>query len=686
MKAWCPRIFGLFFATCFTSTTWATDCSQETITLNSQAQVDSFQDDFGGGGICDTVTGSLVISGVDISNLDALSDLTAVGQDLDIQENDALVNIDSLSKLTGLGNDLFIGSNVLLTHIGLSNLISVSADVRILGNPLLTDLDELGNLISVGNDIFVDSNEALAQCSGLIPLLDAVDDGEPGPGPGPGGVPDVGSEIFLQDNLAGCNSIEEILNAQAELDLTKNSVTKLVTHAGQIVHYDYDIVNTSLVTLHDVNVDDDNVDAPPVCAFDGHDELAPAGNTGSKVKCTAQHTVTQQEIEVGGTLDNTATATSDEAPQVEASFSIPFGSFSDGFESAANIITSLDEYGGHGSIAIGVDGAPVISYRDTNSQTLNVAKCSSMLCTAASIAVVDGLNDTGWYSSIAIGFDGLPVISYYDMTAGALKVAHCNDAACKFGDETIVVVDDENDVGSDTSLAIGHDGMPVISYRDSSAGKLKVVKCNDALCAGGDEAISTINDSDNFTGIHTSIAIGADSFPVISYQQTSGPATTTVRVAKCNDVACTGGDETITTIDTTGIAMFESTAIAIGSDDLPVVAYFDSLGSALKFSKCNDVACDGEDEAISILDSLAASQKLSLVIDDDGLPVVAYAALRVVRCNDDACSGGDETISSVDKFGLGGSTSITIGNDGLPVISFSAPGLRVAHCGTVSCQ
>ena len=334
MKAWYPGIFGLFFATCFTSTTWATDCSQENIWLNTQAQVDSFQNDFGDGGTCDTVTGSLIIIGPDISNLDALSDLTAIGQDLDIQENDALVNIDSLSKLTGLGNDLFIGSNVLLTHIGLSNLVSVAADVRILGNPLLTDLDELGNLISVGNDIFVDSNEALAQCSGLIPLLDAVDDGEPGPGPGPGGVPDVGSEIFLQDNLVGCNSIEEILNAnaQAELDLTKISATKLVTQAGQIVHYDYEIINTSQVTLHNVSVTDDNVDATPVCAFTGNDELAPAGNPGSTVHCTAQHTVTPQEIAAEGTLDNTATATSDEAQTVTASLGIPIGISLDGFE------------------------------------------------------------------------------------------------------------------------------------------------------------------------------------------------------------------------------------------------------------------------------------------------------------------------------------------------------------------
>ena len=98
------------------------------------------------------------------------------------------------------------------------------------------------------------------------------------------------------------------------------------------------------------------------------------------------------------------------------------------------------------------------------------------------------------------------------------------------------------------------------------------------------------------------------------------------------------------------------------------------------------MACEGEDEVISILDLNTAVPKLSLVIDGDGLPVVAYSALRVVRCNDNACSGDDETIVKVDNYGLGGSTSIMIGDDGLPVISYSAPELRVVHCGTVSCQ
>ena len=83
--------------------------------------------------------------------------------------------------------------------------------------------------------------------------------------------------------------------------------------------------------------------------------------------------------------------------------------------------------------------------------------------------------DVGGHTSLAIGVDGLPVISYWDSSAGALKVAHCNDAACTGGGETITTVDDPaNTVGAFTSIAIGTDGLPVISYLDGNAFALKV--------------------------------------------------------------------------------------------------------------------------------------------------------------------------------------------------------------------
>ena len=46
------------------------------------------------------------------------------------------------------------------------------------------------------------------------------------------------------------------------------------------------------------------------------------------------------------------------------------------------------------------------------------------------ITTVDSVGDVGYFTSIAIGPDGFPVVSYYDSTNFDLKVVKCSNAAC----------------------------------------------------------------------------------------------------------------------------------------------------------------------------------------------------------------------------------------------------------------
>jgi hypothetical protein len=106
-------------------------------------------------------------------------------------------------------------------------------------------------------------------------------------------------------------------------------------------------------------------------------------------------------------------------------------------------------------------------------------------------------------TSIAIGSDGLPVITYSDFTASALKVAKCANAGCT-GAATITTVDDPvNLVGRWPSIAVGSDGLPVISYWDSTADALKVAKCANAACTGA-ATITTVDDPANSVGSYSS--------------------------------------------------------------------------------------------------------------------------------------------------------------------------------------
>ncbi len=75
---------------------------------------------------------------------------------------------------------------------------------------------------------------------------------------------------------------------------------------------------------------------------------------------------------------------------------------------------------------------------------------------------MDATGDVGRHASIAIGFEGNPIVAYYDVTNGALKLARCNDLACAGSNETLTTLDPSG--GTFTSIALGIDERPVISY------------------------------------------------------------------------------------------------------------------------------------------------------------------------------------------------------------------------------
>jgi len=132
---------------------------------------------------------------------------------------------------------------------------------------------------------------------------------------------------------------------------------------------------------------------------------------------------------------------------------------------------------------------------------------------------------------------------------------------------------------SGNDLAIGVDDLPVICYNDNIAGTLKVAKCNDSACNGGNETISIVDATAGSAGGFCSIGIGADSLPVIAYQFFVNNSERSLKVAKCNDLACNGGDETLTTVLDFSVT---SIKLAIGSDGLPIISFYNAelTGSA----------------------------------------------------------------------------------------------------------
>lgn len=347
------------------------------------------------------------------------------------------------------------------------------------------------------------------------------------------------------------------------------------------------------------------------------------------------------------------------------------------------------------SIAIGSDGNPIISHKAyTGPLGLIVAHCTSPVCSGnITQTLIDSAGNVGSSSSLVIGNDGLPIVSYEDFDNGALKVAKCNDIACATP-ATITTVDDPpNAVGEWISMAIGADGLPVIAYHDKTAGALKVAKCSSADCTGS-ATITVVDDNPvNDVGQSLSLAIGDDGFPVIAYHDATDFR---LNVAKCLSEDCSVGP-TITTVSSGGVNYGTYPSIAIGDDGLPVISYF--TGFALNVAKCTDAACTAP-ATVSLVDSRPTAGPVgfwtSIEISPGGRPSISYydgasADPRFVRCANADCSGpGNEVTQLVTADGQDGSqTSLALRPDGAPIIAhwrFQPQTLGVVVCGTLSCQ
>jgi predicted regulator of Ras-like GTPase activity (Roadblock/LC7/MglB family) len=357
--------------------------------------------------------------------------------------------------------------------------------------------------------------------------------------------------------------------------------------------------------------------------------------------------------------------------------------------SLVNGDTSSDATGYENSIAIGIDGLPVISYRDTTHGYLRVLHCGDITCsTGNTMTNVDTSGGLAAYqTSLAIGADGLPVISYFALpTNDDLKIAHCGNVACTSGN-TITSVDTAGKVGMYSALTIGVDGLPIISYQDntSSPFHLKVLHCGNVDCTAGN--VFTLVDpgsgSESF-GYGTSITIGMDGLPVISYKNNFSD----LKVAHCGDIHCASGN-TITKVDNRD--SLYTTSITTGADGLPVIAYIADSGFNLKVLHCGNSACTSAN-TINTVDSDAYNA--SITIGTDGLPIISYMDwtskdLKVAHCGDVSCSLGNAIYTLELANQSGERSSITIGVDGLPIISYldlTTYKLRVAHCSNTFCM
>jgi hypothetical protein len=299
------------------------------------------------------------------------------------------------------------------------------------------------------------------------------------------------------------------------------------------------------------------------------------------------------------------------------------------------VLDSTGNVGRYPSITVGADGLGLISYLDATNGNLKVAHCSNLACSTFTTAAVDASGKVGdSQTSVTVGTDGLGLISYYDGTGGDLDVAHCSNLACSSA--TITAIDTTNDVGRSSSIAIGADGLGLVSYSDSTNTRLRVAHCSNLSCTA---ATASTADNGPSVGFDTSVTVGADGLGLVSYYDNGNGD---LRAAHCSNLACSSA--TTSTLDSTGL-VGQYTSSSIGIDGLGVISYYDSSGSNLdlKVAHCVDVACSAATS--TTLDSPGTvGWYTSLAIGADGLPLVTYrdvsgTAVKVAHCPNVFCVG-----------------------------------------------
>jgi hypothetical protein len=355
-----------------------------------------------------------------------------------------------------------------------------------------------------------------------------------------------------------------------------------------------------------------------------------------------------------------------------------------------NILDAFGNAGYDTSIAIGTDGNPIISYHESTFGDLRLIACNNPSCAGPQAPVtLDNAGNTGSYTSSTIGTNGNPIISYHDATNTALKVVACNNPTCA-GPQAPITVDNAGNTGYDTSITIGTNGNPIISYHDGTNTALKVIACTNPGCTGVQTPITL--DVAGSTGYDTSITIGIDGNPIISYHDlTNG----NLRVVACTSADCTG-PQAAQTLDEPGVVGLY-TSITIGIDGNPVISYHDTTNTALKAVVCTNPTCAGPQAPVTVDNTGNTGYFTSITIAGNGNPIITYhdiddGDLDVIACTNPGCAG-PQTPVTVDDLGptgfAGYYTSIVIGPDGNPVISYqelTALDLKVLACGNPTCQ
>jgi len=325
--------------------------------------------------------------------------------------------------------------------------------------------------------------------------------------------------------------------------------------------------------------------------------------------------------------------------------------------------------GGWTSLALDQDGCPHVGYH----------YCSTAVLCDAELRYAYQAEGTGWVTqtvvsagssgghlSLALDGDGQPHISYYS-GGPDYNLRYTYHDSLESGGWHFQVVDAEEGMGYDTSLALDPDGHVQISYGSKSG-------VRHAYQAKGTGWVTQTIDSAG--GRSTSLALDQNGTAHISY----------LSAGLKHAWPAQGGDWQVETVDTAGsVGMF--TSLKLDAAGYPHISYWDYYNYALKYAwYAEETGWHAETVDTGGPDGSVGSNS-SLALDAAGYPHISYldggnADLKYAWQDDSLESSGwySETVDSGGDVGY--YTSLALDGDGYAHISYqdgTKRGLRYAH-------
>lgn len=188
-------------------------------------------------------------------------------------------------------------------------------------------------------------------------------------------------------------------------------------------------------------------------------------------------------------------------------------------------------------------------------------------------------------------------------------------------------------------FVVPDDGLPVMLQDDFDA--LYLAKCTDLDCAAGASRTS-IGRVDNQK--RAALALGSDGLPMLAYWDSEISA---LQFGRCEDASC----EKLTTKPVFIGDVIEMNLIS-GADGFPLISLFDGepFVQDLLLIKCHDLACGDFSPPVK-LNEASTGARIAMGISSAGLPVLAYSrveflgggqsrrTLTVTTCDSDDCGG-----------------------------------------------